>query len=41
MFHTYVAHEGKNCKMMFDGNSCVNIISKKDAEKMGLKSLTT
>lgn len=36
VFHTYVTYEGKNFKVMIDGDSCVNIISKSTVEKMGL-----
>ena len=28
VFYTYVVHKRKNCKVMIDGGSCVNIIAK-------------
>jgi len=28
LFHTYVAHEGKNYKLKIDGGSCANIIAR-------------
>ena len=37
VFHTYIAHEGKNYKLI-DVGSCVNIIVKTTLEKMGLKA---
>jgi len=37
MFHTYITHEGKNYKLMINGNSYANIIVKTTLEKMGLK----
>ena len=37
MFYTYVVHEGKNYKVMIDGDSYVNIVTKTTIEKMTLK----
>jgi len=37
VFHTYNTHE-ENYKLMIDGGSCVNIITKTALEKMGLKA---
>ena len=33
VFHTYITHEGKNYKLMVDGDNCANIIVKKALEK--------
>jgi len=38
VFHIYITHEGDNYKLMIDGDSCVNIITKTAFEKMGLKA---
>ena len=38
VFHTYITHEGKSYKLMINGGSCVNTISKTALEKMGLKA---
>jgi len=38
VFHTYITHEGKNYKLMIDGDSCANIIAKTALEKMGFKT---
>ena len=37
VFYTYIAHEGKNYKLI-DVGSCVNIIVMTALEKMGLKA---
>ena len=33
VFHTYITPDGKNYKLMIDGDSCANIIAKKALEK--------
>ena len=38
MSYTSSTHERKNYKVMIDGGSCVNIISKTALEKIGLKT---
>jgi len=38
VFYAYIAHEAKSYKLMIDGGSFVNIISKTAVEKMGLKA---
>ena len=37
MCHTYITHEEKNYKLIYEG-SCANIIAKITFEKMGLKA---
>jgi len=37
VFHTYITNEGKNYKLMIDGDNCADIIAKTALEKMGLK----
>jgi len=41
VFYTYIAHEGKNYKMMIDGGSCANIIAKTTLEKIRLNYIPT
>ena len=38
MFYTDIAHEEKHYKLMIDGDSYANIITKTAFEKMGLKA---
>jgi len=38
VFYTYIAHDGKNYKLMIDGGSCANIIAKAALEKIGLRA---
>ena len=38
VFYTYIAHEGKNYKLIIDVGSCANIITKTALEKMGLRA---
>jgi len=38
VFYMHVVHEGKNYKMMIDGDSCANIIAKIATDKMDLKA---
>jgi len=37
VFYAYIAHEGKNYKLIIDEGSCPNIIAKTTLEKMSLK----
>ena len=37
IFHTYIKCGTKSCKMIIDGGSCMNVISKSASEKLGLK----
>ena len=37
VFYTYIKHNNKNYKVMIDGDSCVNIITKTAVERINLK----
>jgi len=37
VFYTYITHKDKSYKVMIDGGSCVNIITKLAVKRMNLK----